>query len=334
MGHASGADLVEGAVVVGVDGAPRSHLALLWAADEASLRAVPLRVVHAGGDEHPHRVRRPHHGVEHDTRTAWAAALVDEAVGSARKSHPSLVVRGEVLEGPVPAALVEAAEAAGLLVVGARRRGPLAGHRPGTVVGHCVRRASCPVVVVHGSTELEPSPSARALPEIRRIVVGVDGSPASDLALRWALDEGAFRRVPVSAVYAWQPPPVGEFVVPPGEASERLAGVVVDHARAVAAGSDRSSGFDAAVMPGAPVPVLVDESSDGGLLVVGAREHGWLHDEVIGAVASRCADEAECPVVVVHPGRRMEVASAAQSRSSARDPVREHRVPRSPGGET
>lgn len=316
-----------GAVVVGVDGTPRSHLALLWAAHEASLRGVPLRVVHAGGDRHPHRLGRT---VPEAEREAWAAsaiALVDQAVEAARGGHPALVVQGEVLEGPGAGALVEAAEGAGLLVVGARRHGPLVRHRPGAVVGNCMRRANCPVVVVHGATEKGEkggSPSPGVLPEIRRIVVGIDGSPASDLALRWSLEEGALRQVPVSAVHAWQPPPVGEFVVPPGEASERLAAVVVDDARAIAAASDQRSGFDAAVMPGAPVPVLVDESR-GGLLVVGTRGRRWLHENVVGTVASRCADDAECPVVVIRPALWTETAPTARSRA-ARTPGREARV--------
>jgi nucleotide-binding universal stress UspA family protein len=338
MGHAPGTAHGPGAVVVGVDGTPRSHLALLWAAHEASLRGVLLRVVHVNGDRHPHRLGRTGSEAEHEAQAASAGALVDEEVGAAREGHPTLAVQGEVLEGPGPEALVEAAEAAGLLVVGARRHGPLARHRPGAVAGHCMRRANCPVVVVHGATEKgekgrSPSPDARR--EARRIVVGIDGSPASDLALQWALEEGALRHVPVSAVHAWQPPPVGEFVVPPGEASERLAGVVVDDARAIAAASDRESGFDAAVKPGAPVPVLVDESRDSALLVIGGRGHRWFHEGVVGIVATRCADEAECPVVVVSPGFRREVVMpAAQSRRPGRTSDREAQVLPSRGGST
>jgi nucleotide-binding universal stress UspA family protein len=41
-----------------------------------------------------------------------------------------------------------------------------------------------------------------------RIVVGVDGSPASALALRWALNQGALTGAAVEAVNAWQVPQV------------------------------------------------------------------------------------------------------------------------------
>lgn len=283
----------ERAVVVGVDGSPGSRRALAWAADEASLRDAVLRVVHAG-DVSPGEA-----GVGSATTPGGTPrALVDDAAGEARAHHPLLAVRAEILRGPAMPALVEAAEVAELLVLGPRRRGALSA-RLGSVARHCVRHAPCPVAVVHGRR----GAAAGAGVSARGIVVGVDGSVGSDHAVRWALEEGRRRGVEVTAVHAWQQPLVGELVAAPSAASEHLARQVEAHVRGVAARAGAEAGFRAESRVGAVVPTLVEVSEDADLLVVGARGYNLFHDVLLGSVASRCAEEARCPVVVVRPPR-------------------------------
>lgn len=305
----------ERTVVVGVDGTSPWRAAVAWAATEAVLRDAVLRVVHVtdarhhehvgGGGQVDAPVAFPGH-LPAGTGPGMLPAVVD-AVDWVGATHPSLAVRGEALEGVPSATLVDAAATAELLVVGAHRPGGHAGHgahpghdvhRLGSVARHCVRHAPCPVVVVRQQAA-ENVPGTGASTPASRVVVGVDGSAIADAAFRWALDEAGRRDLPVVAVHAWQPPPVGETMVPPSDASERVAAAVAAAARELAAAAGWSSRVDVVTTVGATVPALVEASRDADLLVVGARGHGRFRDGLVGSVAWRCAEEAACPVAVV-----------------------------------
>lgn len=116
------------------------------------------------------------------------------------------------------------------------------------------------------------------------IVVGVDGSPASAAALRWALAEAALRRSPVQACHAWLPPPGGAA----DEAGLESA------ARAVL--RDAVAGTPAApvLVRGMASSVLLDAARHADLLVVGMAGH-------VGLVTRHVVTHAACAVVVV-PG--------------------------------
>jgi nucleotide-binding universal stress UspA family protein len=58
------------------------------------------------------------------------------------------------------------------------------------------------------------------------------------------------------------------------------------------------------VIQGAPAAVLVEESQDADLLVVGSRGHGGFAQLLLGSVSQQCAQHSECPVVIVHAERR------------------------------
>jgi nucleotide-binding universal stress UspA family protein len=147
---------------------------------------------------------------------------------------------------------------------------------------------------------------------IGRVVVGVDGSPAAESALRWAACEAVDRGDGLEVVHAWRVPasgyPYGAMYTDAAP-FEREGQGVLD--RAVAA----LSGFDSA---GLEVrSVLVEEDAAAGLLrvaegadllVVGSRGHGGFVGLLMGSVSQRCASHAPCSVAVV-PSRW--VANAA-----------------------
>ncbi|MEM7337243.1 MAG: universal stress protein [Actinomycetota bacterium] len=132
-------------------------------------------------------------------------------------------------------------------------------------------------------------------------VVGVDGSPGSAHALRWAARRtGQFG--PVRPVLTWQYPywavPGMDPVTPAAlfdrclEAARREAGVAVaDIAPDLRAATE--------VIYGAAGPTLVERSADANALVVGSRNHGAAIDTMIGSVGGHVARHARVPVIVV-----------------------------------
>lgn len=134
-----------------------------------------------------------------------------------------------------------------------------------------------------------------------RIVVGVDGSESSKAALRWAT-----RLLPVTggwidAVIAWHPPAsYGLAYAPPDWNPEKDAETVLSRAVDEVFGADRPAGMRLIVREGNPAKVLLDESNDADLLVVGSRGHGGFAGLLLGSVSAHCAEHATLPVLVVH----------------------------------
>ena len=136
------------------------------------------------------------------------------------------------------------------------------------------------------------------------IVVGVDGSPASRTALRWALGEATRTGALVEATTAWQHEPA---MATGGKALQRKHPArhlhqVVEEVRAEVPGAPEVAEV---TVVGDPSSVLVDASRQADLLVVGTRGGGPLVDLVMGSVASDCVRHSACPVVVIPPGVRL-----------------------------
>ena len=188
-------------VVVGVDGSACSLEAVRLAAREATVRRRPLRVVHAfiwpmmRTPLGPSSAGPPEGGLRNQ-----AERVVAEAVEEARKVAPEIEVTGAVVDGaPTPVMLQEAHEA-GLIVLGNRGLGGFAGLLLGSTSAQVAAHATCPVLVVRGEARAPTGP----------IVVGVDGSELSDLAIGFAMAEADHRGAEVIAVHAWlNPTPVG-----------------------------------------------------------------------------------------------------------------------------
>lgn len=130
-------------VVVGVDGSDLSRAALQRAALEAVAHDARLDVVHAWNflDQEGPKFD-PHYG-ETEARER-IEAVVTEALGEDRPEHTTLVM---INDHPAPA-MVDAAEGAFMVVVGARGLGGFRGLVLGSVSRHVVQEAPCPVLVV------------------------------------------------------------------------------------------------------------------------------------------------------------------------------------------
>lgn len=134
----------------------------------------------------------------------------------------------------------------------------------------------------------------------RRIVVGVDGSSHSLGALRHAAEIGELLDIDVIAIRAWGPQTNYQgFSVGPSDMREEAEfGVEEAITRAFAnRPPDRVTGV---IREGDAVDVLIAESHPDDLLVVGSRGHAGIAAVVLGSVSARCAERAQCPVLVYH----------------------------------
>ncbi len=140
----------------------------------------------------------------------------------------------------------------------------------------------------------------------RHIVVGVDGSPSSQGALRWAFAEARLRGAPIEAVHVWRYPLMGSLPAPvfahDDLEAEALA-LLDSQVDAALADEDDAPVVERVVLEGAAAEKLLQRAENADLLVVGHRGRGGFADLLLGSVAHQCSAHATCPVVIVrHAG--------------------------------
>lgn len=139
---------------------------------------------------------------------------------------------------------------------------------------------------------------------LAKVVVGVDGSEHSLLALRWAAHHAATMRVPLEVVTAWtfpeEPAPLGiEIHVPWQEELMSQARAKLDEIVEACVPEPERSQLKAKVVRGRPAQVLLEEVKENDLLVVGSRGRGAFDTVLFGSVSDQCVRHAPCAVVVV-----------------------------------
>ncbi|CAA9350959.1 MAG: Universal stress protein family [uncultured Nocardioidaceae bacterium] len=140
---------------------------------------------------------------------------------------------------------------------------------------------------------------------VERIVVGVDGSESSRVALRWAYEEAAHHGASLTVLAAWHTPTLP--MSPPGAALEegyetlpkRSALAMLDEL--VADLEERTPAVDVrtSIEEGSPAEVLIERSKECDLLAVGSRGHGGFAGMLLGSVSHHLVAHAHCAVVVV-----------------------------------
>ncbi|MGK4585289.1 universal stress protein [Kitasatospora sp. HPMI-4] len=275
-------------VVFGVDVRHPELSALAWAADEAERRRAPLRMVHA---EPPFRLglggfegvayRKPGRGPGEEA--------LDEAAAFVTRRHPGLDVAAFVVEGVPAQVLCRQSEEAQLVVLGTRRLNRLEEFLSfGSVAVPVSAQAACAVVVVP-----EPEHAACQSPYL---VVGADGSPASEAAVDYAFETAAVRGADLQALWVWEPTlldSANEVLVLQKcrrllfeaitEREERYPDVTVSRR----------------VVRGHPVEELARASEHALAVVVGRRGRGGFTGMRLGSVPHGLLHRAHCPVVTV-----------------------------------
>ncbi len=133
-----------------------------------------------------------------------------------------------------------------------------------------------------------------------RVVVGIDGSPQSEAALAWAIDEARLRGRGLRVIHAF-PSVVSIMGHSDPEYYQKAEGEAkVQFEQALAKGP-ATEGVDVekAVEQGNPAEVLVDASRGANLLVLGSRGRGAFRGMLLGSVSWHCVHQAHCPVVVI-----------------------------------
>ncbi|MGW0434805.1 universal stress protein [Micromonospora sp. NPDC003197] len=283
-------------ILVGYDGSDCSRAAVAWALDEGARSGNPVLLAYAFEWMTTGGWIGPGIGVgtwPDDVARREIEAVLREAVAEAAGTHPGVEVRGEVFDGPPALILQERSATAALVVLGSRGHGGFTGLLAGSTTVSVAAHAHCPVVVVRSTEPGEPSP-------VGPVVVGVDGSEQSLLALDFAAERARSWGVPLRVVRAWAPP-ASKWHPPEAD----LAQITATEQRAVedllADRLDRLQGIstNVDVITEPPTAALVEASRGARLVVVGSRGRGGFRGLVLGSVSQQLMQHSHCPVAVV-----------------------------------
>ncbi|MCX3059885.1 universal stress protein [Streptomyces beihaiensis] len=294
---------MERPLVVGVDGSRSSLLAVDWAVDEAALRGLGLRLVHASPWERYEASRLAEESDESDAsgEQTTAEAIVSQAVSRATERRPDVRVAADVLAEDPADGLLLAGRDATALILGQHGRGPVEQLLLGSVSLTVAARAHCPVIVVRGDREGRAGTHGRVLVGVGDSAGDADASAA---AVRFAFDEAAARKAELDTVRAWHRPshtPLEHPLLtgdPTHELQERATQLLADALDACARDHPDVPVRHFSV-EGHARKVLLDRSAAADLLVVGAHHRHSHFGLQLGRVAHAVLHHAACPVAVV-----------------------------------
>jgi nucleotide-binding universal stress UspA family protein len=286
-------------ILVGADGSPPSRVAVDWAAREASMRKLPLSIIHViqsptvrmwpeipMPDEVLARIERDGQEMLSDARRTAQAATADS-----RQIH----IETELIEGGVLPTLIDLSKDAEMIVVGCRGTGPINRRLLGSVSRGLIQHAHAPVAVIHDEDPVMTYPAKAP------VLVGIDGSPVSESATAVAFDEASRRGVDLIALHVWSDFAVYEIPETELPALQRRADEIL---------CERLAGWqerypDVHVRPivalNRPVHQLLERSEAAQLTVVGSHGRGGFAGMLLGSVSLAVAESARTPVLVVRP---------------------------------
>jgi len=289
-----------GAILVGVDGSAAALRAVRWAARDAALRNVPLTLVHVVDAPLPEwfevaalagfrqsQERRPHDFIES------AIKVAEESTGECAPVQ----IDSKVFHSATVPTLVRLSTQVEMVVVGYRGHGGVSARSfLGSVSSALVYHAHCPVAVIHDDEAM----IANAAPA--PVLVGIDGSPASEAATAIAFEEASRRGVGLMALHAWTDPRVSgsKGTVQDSKWDAQLSEEEETLAERLAGWHERypDVGVRRRIEIGDPARWLIQASERAQLIVVGSHGCGWFRGKLLGSVGAAVVNRAKIPVIV------------------------------------
>lgn len=294
-------------VTVGLDGSSESRAAAEWAAREAQLLGLPLKLVHVWEPVPAPMAQAPLLGAE--THQHWTERIPREAAEGVRLRHPGLDVATEQLSGHPADMLADAAKDAEMLVLGSRGLSGIGGFMVGSVALSAVAHAERPVVLVRAGEqaadehEMDPAGIPSAATPFRPVVLGLDVESPDEELMEFAFAAAARRSTSLRAVHAWNPPPYYAYGLSAdlelhGELARRETTILAEVLRPW-----RTKFPDVEVTEessyGSPASHVVDASREASLVVVGRRIRRSPLGAHVGPVTHAVLHHSTAPVAVV-----------------------------------
>ncbi len=279
-------------IVVGVDGSPSSEAAIAWAAHTAELHNRPLTLVYVVPS--PVVATGPWPQIPVPEMSSILEESGERILTEARAivsgtSADRVRVGAELARSSAVTALTEFSEDADMVVVGSSGRTALGRMLLGSVSTGLVHHAHCPVAVVRADEQ--PKPQAPVL-------VGIDGSPASELATDIAFAEASARQVELVALHGWRDESLLEF---PGldvaalqqQAEETLAERLAGQRERYPDVRVRRE-----VVSEHPTRALAKHAESAQLVVLGSHGRGGFVGMLLGSVSTAIVHAVRTPVIV------------------------------------
>jgi nucleotide-binding universal stress UspA family protein len=297
-------------ITVGLDGSPESRAAAEWAAREATLRGLPLKIVHVWEPVPEPIAQAPLLGAE--TQQHWVERVPREAAEGLRLRHPGVDVSIEQLSGHPGARLPEAAKSAELLVLGSRGMGGIGGFMVGSVGLSSVAHTERPVVLVRAGEqaadehEMDRAGIPSAAAAFRPVILGLDIHHPDDTLIEFAFDAAKRRATSLHVVHGWFPPPYYAYGIPANPALREALALSEAQALSEALRPWRHKFPDVEVAEesryGSAAVLIADASRAASLVVVGRRIRRGPVGAHIGHVTHAVLHHSAAPVAVVAHG--------------------------------
>ncbi|MET8560826.1 universal stress protein [Streptomyces flaveolus] len=294
-------------ITVGLDGSPESRAAAEWAAREARLRGLPVKLVQVWEPVPEPVAQAPLLGAE--TRQHWTDRVPRETAEGLRLRHPGVEVITEHVTGRPAEALVRAARDAELLVLGSRGLSGIGGFLVGSVGLAVVAYAERPVVLIRAGEqatdehETDPAGIPSTAAPFRPVVLGLDIARPDEAPLGFAFDAAARRDVPLRVVHGWNPPPYYAYgmALEPAVEREMAKGDAAMVTEVLHPWRQKYPDVEVVEQShyGSPSALLIDAAQEASLVVVGRRVRRSSVGAHIGPVTHAVLHHATAPVAVV-----------------------------------